>query len=173
MGSTSKASPHAGAAVLIQRTPSLAGRPRRDSTVILSATIKPGRNPRRTARSGLESLPSWSPMSLETKSRGAALGDGAQVVDGSALDIPMPLSVMVSVLASLSRVRRILSSESPPYRLASLMASKRSLSQASDALEISSRRKISLLEYSEWVTRCRGVGPLRTGMRGFFLLMVI
>src|SRR6185369_4713825 len=34
-------------------------------------------------------------------------------------------------------------------------ASKRSLSQASDALEIISRRKISLFEYSEWVTRCR------------------
>jgi hypothetical protein len=34
-------------------------------------------------------------------------------------------------------------------------ASKRSLSQASEALETSSRRKISLLEYSEWVTRCR------------------
>src|SRR5690606_15494145 len=33
--------------------------------------------------------------------------------------------------------------------------SKRSLSQASEALEISSRRKISLCEYSEWVTRCR------------------
>src|SRR6185369_9263705 len=32
-------------------------------------------------------------------------------------------------------------------------ASKRSLSQASDALEIISRRKISLLEYSECVTR--------------------
>jgi Kef-type K+ transport system membrane component KefB len=34
-------------------------------------------------------------------------------------------------------------------------ASKRSLSQASEALETSSRRKISLFEYSEWVTRCR------------------
>ena len=34
-------------------------------------------------------------------------------------------------------------------------ASKRSLSQASDALEISSRRKMSLLEYSEWIIRCR------------------
>src|SRR3546814_10113998 len=35
------------------------------------------------------------------------------------------------------------------------MDSKRSLSQASEALEISSRRKISLCEYSECVTRCR------------------
>jgi hypothetical protein len=35
------------------------------------------------------------------------------------------------------------------------IASKRSLSHASDAFEISSRRKISLFEYSEWVTRCR------------------
>src|SRR5487761_2157095 len=31
--------------------------------------------------------------------------------------------------------------------------SKRSLSQASDALEISSRRKISRFEYSEWIIR--------------------
>src|SRR3546814_2861900 len=36
-----------------------------------------------------------------------------------------------------------------------LPISKRSLSQASEALEISSRRKISLCEYSECVTRCR------------------
>ena len=41
------------------------------------------------------------------------------------------------------------------YSAALSSASKRSLSQASEALETSSRRKISLLEYSEWVTRCR------------------
>ncbi len=33
-------------------------------------------------------------------------------------------------------------------------ASKRSLSEASAALEMSSRRKISLLEYSEWIISC-------------------
>jgi hypothetical protein len=32
--------------------------------------------------------------------------------------------------------------------------SKRSLSHASEALLTSSRRKISLLEYSEWIMRC-------------------
>jgi hypothetical protein len=34
------------------------------------------------------------------------------------------------------------------------MASKRSLSQASDALLTSSRRKMSRLLYSEWIIRC-------------------
>ena len=68
--------------------------------------------------------------------------------------IPMPLSVIVSVRASLSKVTFTFNSGSLSYRPPSLMASKRSLSQASEALETSSRRKISLLEYKEWVTRC-------------------
>ena len=33
------------------------------------------------------------------------------------------------------------------------MPSKRNLSQASEALEINSRKKISGFEYSEWVTK--------------------
>ena len=69
--------------------------------------------------------------------------------------MPMPLSVMVSVLAALSRVMRTRKSEASSYRALFSRASKRSLSQASEALEMSSRRKISLLEYKECVTRCR------------------
>src|SRR5512142_2907772 len=40
------------------------------------------------------------------------------------------------------------------YSASLCSASKRSLSQASDALETSSLRKISRLEYSEWIIRC-------------------
>ncbi len=58
----------------------------------------------------------------------------------------MPLSVIVSVLASLSKVTLTFNSASLSNKSGALIASKRSLSQASDALEINSRRKISLLE---------------------------
>src|SRR5665647_31303 len=68
--------------------------------------------------------------------------------------MPMPLSLMVSVLASLSKPTRTSRLGASSYRALLFKASKRSLSQASEAFEISSRRKISLLEYSEWVTRC-------------------
>jgi hypothetical protein len=62
---------------------------------------------------------------------------------------------MVSVFASGSKAMRILKSESPSNRAALCRASKRSLSHASEALEISSRRNISRLEYSEWIINCR------------------
>ncbi len=86
----------------------------------------------------------------------AALGDGAQVLHGllgAHADAVVAdgdgLGLVVEPDAHL-QVGRVLE------QLALLSsASKRSLSQASDALETSSRRKISLLEYSEWVTRCR------------------
>src|SRR5690606_20703709 len=73
----------------------------------------------------------------------------------SSRDMPMPLSAMVMVRASLSQLTSMCSSASPASRSGLAIDSKRSLSQASEALEISSRRKISLCEYSEWVTRCR------------------
>jgi hypothetical protein len=82
--------------------------------------------------------------------------------------MPMPLSVMVSVFASLSKLTRTSRLGASSYSALSLSASKRSLSQASDALEISSRRKISLLEYSEWVTRCSKLGHF--GLEGKGLL---
>lgn len=69
-------------------------------------------------------------------------------------DRPMPLSVMVMVRAALSKLRRTSSSGWSSYSSGWSSASKRSLSQASDAFEISSRRKISLFEYSACVTRC-------------------
>ncbi len=68
--------------------------------------------------------------------------------------MPMPLSVMVSVWASLSNATRTSRLGASSYRPVLFRASKRSLSQASDALDTSSRKKMSLLEYSEWVTRC-------------------
>jgi len=57
------------------------------------------------------------------------------------------------VRASLSKPVLILRSLSPSNSAASSSASKRSLSQASDAFEINSRRKISRFEYSEWIIR--------------------
>src|SRR5690242_10911620 len=67
--------------------------------------------------------------------------------------MPMPLSRTVSVFASLSYSMSMCRSPSPSSNSGLPMASKRSLSQASEALETSSRRKISLCEYSECVTR--------------------
>src|SRR5690606_507267 len=72
----------------------------------------------------------------------------------SSRDIPMPLSLMVRVFASLSKLIQIFKSASPSYRSPLETASKRSLSAASDALETSSRRKISLFEYNEWIIKC-------------------
>ncbi|MNF02735.1 hypothetical protein D3C80_2019300 [compost metagenome] len=63
--------------------------------------------------------------------------------------MPMPLSSMVTVRASLSKLTRIFRSLPPSSSAGVASASKRSLSTASEALEISSRRKISLFEYSE------------------------
>ena len=57
--------------------------------------------------------------------------------------IPMPLSVMVSVPALGSASMRMPSSGSSASSAASAIAAKRSRSQASEALESSSRRKIS------------------------------
>src|SRR4051812_10483734 len=69
--------------------------------------------------------------------------------------MPMPLSDTVIVRAALSKDTRILRSASDPYRVLSDRASKRSLSAASEAFETSSRRKISLLLYKEWIIRLR------------------
>ncbi len=71
----------------------------------------------------------------------------------SSRDMPMPLSAMVIVRAALSKLTRIFSSASFSNNSLLVSASKRSLSQASDALEISSRRNISLLLYKEWIMR--------------------
>src|SRR5690606_20441909 len=73
----------------------------------------------------------------------------------SSRDMPMPVSRRVIVRACLSQLTSMRSSASPASSSGLAIDSKRSLSQASEALEISSRRKISLCEYSECVTRCR------------------
>jgi len=66
----------------------------------------------------------------------------------SARLMPIPLSLIVSVPASLSGVK-VIDRLSPPSNSGFASASKRSFSQASEAFEMSSRRKISLCEYSE------------------------
>src|SRR5581483_11798613 len=71
----------------------------------------------------------------------------------SSRDMPTPLSRIDSVPAAGSGW--ISTASSPPPSSSGLpIARKRSRSQASEALEISSRRKISRLEYSEWIMRC-------------------
>ena len=66
--------------------------------------------------------------------------------------MPIPLSHTLSVRLPGSTSSRISSS---PAGCSSgrVIASKRSLSSASEALEMSSRRKMSLCEYSEWIMR--------------------
>ena len=64
----------------------------------------------------------------------------------SALVLPMPESMMVSVLFDLSGTRRMYSSGLASSTDLSVSDWWRTLSSASDELEISSRRKISLLE---------------------------
>ena len=66
----------------------------------------------------------------------------------SSLVMPMPRSLMISTLLFLSRltlISRLATSPSPRMFL-SVSDRKRILSRASEALEISSRRKMSLLE---------------------------
>src|SRR5690606_39541634 len=53
------------------------------------------------------------------------------------------------------------------------MASKRSLSQASEALDTSSRRKISLCEYRECVTRCRTWSTSASNLRVWAVAVVM
>ena len=62
--------------------------------------------------------------------------------------MPMPLSLMDRVPAALSG-NSVTESASEPNKSGLASASKRSFSQASEALEINSRRKISLCEYME------------------------
>ncbi len=64
----------------------------------------------------------------------------------SSMVMPMPLSRMVRVPASRSGISLIFQSGSFSRIDESMWDSKRALSMASDALEISSRTKISLLE---------------------------
>ncbi len=67
---------------------------------------------------------------------------------------PIPLSRMLMVPAAASTSIHIASSGSPASSAGVASARKRSLSLASEALEISSRRKISRWLYSEWIISC-------------------
>jgi len=96
-----------------------------------------------------------SPSSVAMNSRVPLLAMVPKLATASSSDMPMPLSAMVMVFASASKLTRTSKLGASSYKPALFSASKRSLSQASDALLTSSRRKISLLEYSECVTRCR------------------
>ena len=88
----------------------------------------------------------WSPVSCATNSRVPDLAMVPMLSITSWRDMPTPLSVTAIVRAvgstSTSTARSGCSSSSA----ASVSASKRSLSQASDAFEMSSRRNISLFE---------------------------
>ncbi len=84
--------------------------------------------------------------------------------------MPMPLSVMVTVPASRHPPRcgcRVLRPR--PAAPALAMAAKRRRSQASEALETSSRRKISRWLYREWIMSLQQLAHLRleaVGLRG-------
>ena len=67
----------------------------------------------------------------------------------------MPLSLIVIVPLSASKLTRTRKSPSPSYKSGLESALKRNLSAASEALEINSRKKISLLEYKEWIINWR------------------
>ena len=82
--------------------------------------------------------------------------------------MPMPLSVMVRVLASLSKVTRTSRFGASSYRPALLMASKRSLSQASEALDTSSRRKISWVGIQRMGDKVQQLGHFGLEREGLF-----
>ena len=85
-------------------------------------------------------------FSAASRSRNALVPDRAIVPRfsmSSASVMPMPLSLTVSLRPALSKLMRIERRGSAAMRSGFEMASYRSLSQASDALEMSSRRKIS------------------------------
>src|SRR5215469_11769228 len=97
----------------------------------------------------------WSPVSAWKNSLVPDLAIVPMWSITSCRLIPMPLSPTVMVRASLSYATRMRSLVSSSWRSGADSASKRSLSAASDALEISSRRKISFWLYREWTMRSR------------------
>src|SRR5574343_48670 len=96
----------------------------------------------------------WSPDRRPMKSLVPLLAMVPRWSMASCSLMPMPLSVMVMVLASLSNATRTSRLGASSFSAVLFKASNRNLSQASDALETNSRRKISWLEYKAWVTRC-------------------
>ncbi len=72
----------------------------------------------------------------------------------SCRSMPMPLSATTSVLSFLFVAIEIFGGSPSAISSGLAIASYRSLSQASDAFEISSRRKMSVSEYTECTIRC-------------------
>src|ERR1700722_6759162 len=97
----------------------------------------------------------WSPV---RRLKNSAVPDLAMVprceIASSRL-MPMPLSRIVSVPAAGSASIQMASSPSLPSSDGSDSDRNRSLSLASEALEMSSRRKISLWLYREWIISWR------------------
>ncbi|SLI10819.1 Uncharacterised protein [Mycobacteroides abscessus subsp. abscessus] len=102
-------------------------------------------------------MPNWpisssaaaSDLASDSLRRNSAVPDLARVPirsTTSARDMPMPLSRTVRIRLSLSTSSSMCRSAVSTCRSLSLKDSSRSLSSASDAFEISSRRKVSLLE---------------------------
>jgi hypothetical protein len=68
--------------------------------------------------------------------------------------MPMPVSEMLSVFPSFpSKEMSIRGTKGPPLYSSWVSVRYRSLSRASEAFETSSRRKISVCEYREWMMR--------------------
>src|ERR1700722_8593218 len=95
----------------------------------------------------------WSPVSAYRNSRVPDLAMIPIFSMTSCRLMPIPLSAMVIVPAPASKLTRICSGPSSEGSSARESNSNRSLSIASYAFEISSRRKISLLLYSERTIR--------------------
>ena len=83
----------------------------------------------------------------------------------------MPLSVTVRVPASLSTVSRMKKSLRSIPTFSSVRERKQSLSMASEALEISSRRKISWWVYMELIIISSS--RLDSALNCFFAMMVM
>ena len=97
----------------------------------------------------------WSPVRAWKNSRVPDLAMVPMCSITSARLIPIPLSATVIVPASLSKETRIRSGPSSSGFSPLASSSSRSRSMASDAFEMSSRRKISLLLYSELIIKSR------------------
>jgi hypothetical protein len=70
--------------------------------------------------------------------------------------MPMPVSETVSVFLSfVSKEMSMRGTKGTPLKSSCVRVRYFSLSSASDALETSSRRKISVLEYREWMMSVR------------------
>ena len=107
-----------------------------------------------SASSVLSAEPSDCGASFSLSFRNCSEPDLAMVPRFSIISssvMPMPVSATDRILFSLSSVMRISNGRSASRRLSPLLCMKRTFSSASEALDKSSRRKISRLVYRECV----------------------